>query len=308
MGLRNVSQERHKPEMTNRQSSIEVTRIISALGIVWFHSGVPGGSFGYAGLTVFLILTTFFEFGPNLHRRYPLILQIKRLIIPFLFWSIVYAIVNVFKNKPAFGTNRGIISAILTGPSVHLWYLPYVSAMLAIATVIKCRFSLGAIKVGAGITLVIILFLSPFLVHQATLLGRPAPQWLYAFPPLLLGVILGADKRLAVALYAVLILAIYRFDSAPIQYLGGMGLIHIALLIRWRSSFVNTVSSLMMGVYLVHPLALSIFRPLAQYSEIVFVLFSFFVSTVSVYLFVNFFPQKASLILGTGRHKVAGHS
>lgn len=49
------------------RQDIEILRVLSAFGIVWFHSGAPGRAFAYSGLVIFIILSVYLSQHGNQH-------------------------------------------------------------------------------------------------------------------------------------------------------------------------------------------------------------------------------------------------
>jgi len=83
-----------------RIANIDRLRIVAAVGIVWFHTmGAPYRRIGYTGLPIFLLV--FFSLilrsthadstAQFLKRRW------DRLMVPWLFWSIVYGLCRSVK-------------------------------------------------------------------------------------------------------------------------------------------------------------------------------------------------------------------
>ena len=54
-----------------RNPWVDGLRVAAAVGIVWFHVRAPEAEFAYSGLSVFLIMTFYFE-GPMIWRGQPL--------------------------------------------------------------------------------------------------------------------------------------------------------------------------------------------------------------------------------------------
>ncbi|MCX7284558.1 MAG: hypothetical protein NTX28_11035 [Novosphingobium sp.] len=175
--------------MAERQSSLELLRIASALGIVWFHAGVTGSPVGYIGLTVFLILTPMFELGANADRIAPWRQHAKRLLVPFLFWTAVYLAANAIKGKPLIRLDHGPFLGLLAGPSIHLWYLPFMAAALGLTNPLKARMKPPTIALLATAVLFPLLALHHYQHGAAEIAGAPLPQWFHALTPLVLGMI-----------------------------------------------------------------------------------------------------------------------
>jgi len=296
--------------MSNRQSSFELLRILAAAGIVWFHAAVQGSQIGYTGLTVFLILTPLFDLGANFARRTPWIEHARRLLVPFAFWSAIYAAANVVKGKPVLNMDHGIAMGLLAGPSIHLWYLPFMAAALAIIGALKERLEQKAVALLAVAMLPLTLAALHFGHDAADAAGLPLPQWLHAITPFVIGMICGANSkgmprlRLVAAMLLVGALILWR-ELSVVQFLAGLVLIEIAGTIRWNDERVNRLAGLMMGVYLVHPLALTVFRPIEPYSQAAFVLAAFGASALGTMMAARITPDLSARLLGTPRPRTA---
>lgn len=68
------------------KSEIELFRIFSALGIVWFHSGVGiGRDVAYGGLIFFVIVAAYFATVST--RSHSLVERVERLMVPYFLWG-----------------------------------------------------------------------------------------------------------------------------------------------------------------------------------------------------------------------------
>lgn len=308
-----VRLNRGQGNVAERQSSLELLRVVSAAGIVWFHAGVTGSQVGYIGLSVFLILTPLFELGPNASRIVAWKQHAKRLLIPFAFWSIIYLAANAVKGKPLIQQDHGLVLGLLSGPAIHLWYLPFMAAALGVTNALKTWLKPPTIAAVATGLLLPLLVLHHFYRGAAEMAGTPIPQWFHALTPVILGMICGASRhairnyRWIAALMLLAILLLWREVSVA-QFLAGFALVEVSGAIKWRNDTVNFVAGAMMGVYLVHPLALTVFRMIEPYSQPAFVLAAFGASTVGVLIFARIAPAISAALLGTPnrkKHKVA---
>lgn len=241
--------------MATRQSSFELLRIVSAAGIVWFHAGVTGPQIGYTGLTVFLLLTPLFELGANFERRTPWVRLASRLLVPFAFWSVVYAAANVVKGKPVLNLEGGLLLGAVAGPSIHLWYLPFMAAVLALLGLLKARLDPRTIGVLGFLAVVPLIGAFHFIRPDVALAPQPLPQWFHASIPVLLGIVIGANREGNEALRGVVISALALAfllwgDVQVLQFLAGVILVELAARISWSHAKVNRVAGMMMGVYL----------------------------------------------------------
>ncbi|MBF9153047.1 acyltransferase family protein [Novosphingobium jiangmenense] len=290
--------------VTARQSSFELLRIVSAAGIVWFHASVTGSEIGYTGLTVFLLLTALFELGVNFERRTPWTRHATRLLVPFVFWSAIYTAANVVKGKPVLNLEGGPVLGVLAGPSIHLWYLPFMAAVLAVLGLLKVRVSQRTIGALAFMAVVPIIGAFHYLRPEVAQAPPPVPQWFHATVPVLLGAVVGANRNGTALLRGLTVgtLALAFAVSGDVQvleFLAGVLLVELAARVSWSDARVNRVAGMMMGVYLVHPLALTMFRIVEPYSQAAFVAGAFIASTAGVMMAARLAPKVSGMLLGT---------
>lgn len=128
-----------------RLAGVEWLRLIACLGIVAFHAQVPGGQAALGGLPAFAMLTVAFAARTARGRSWTSFAhaRVQTLLLPWVFWSVVYAAMNAAMalkaGHPAFGWFEP--SMWLTGPAIHLWFLPF--AMIA-------SLSIGGAVAGRG--------------------------------------------------------------------------------------------------------------------------------------------------------------
>ncbi|WP_342611038.1 acyltransferase family protein [Brevundimonas subvibrioides] len=302
-----------------RHNAVEWLRVVSALGIVWFHAGVPGSQWGYAGLVVFLLLSLMFEAGPNHAKIQPLKTRAARLLVPWAFWWAVYAGLNIVQQQPIVDADNGLIAGVLTGPSAHLWYLPFAFVVLAVFGALKSRTPLSALALGSAVAAVVLICGIPLWRPISLGAGFPFAQWAHATTPVLIGILVGCCLRsrgvwiLSAPVIAALVWACLRpFPDVASVYLLALGLTVGAILFPRatanRLPSAERISGAMMGVYLVHPLALFVVRPLTEMAPPVGVIAAFGISMLGVLLAQWIAPWPSSLVLGTPMSKGRGMS
>ena len=255
----------------------ELLRIISAIGIVWFHLELPGADFGYGGLIFFVVLGAFFSIDTNQGFNANFLMRrASRIMWPWLAWSAFFAAINVFRGYPPFPKGNSWLAAVLIGPSVHLWYLPF--AMLAsIASafagqLLTCR---SRSVLGLSFTVIGLLLVGTLRAeHEA--LSYPWAQYIHALPAVFLGWALAGMKgeqfRVRIAALCLVALAIL-----PGLFLSGYGLPYlIGLLLAAPLVFpelvaigipFNRLSQYTFGIYLVHPFFIPVVRRLGLSGE-----------------------------------------
>lgn len=274
---------------SEQNGTLDAARLLAAAGIVVFHTGAPGAALGYAGLPFFLVLLVLLmpvsaEQGFNRFARH----RFKRLILPWLGWSLVY---GGLKLAEAFALQRPIEQSfapwmLLTGPALHLWFLPFAFvaslALWPLTTKGHARAAWPAAGttarttawttagIAAGIVLLLAIPLLPMILPLQPM-PIPVPQWLFALPPLLLGLVLlalPANMHWAfMALYAGLGLAL-DWPGGMLQTAIGGGLVLACLALpcpanRWT----DCAARLSLPLYLAHPLIISLLHRTAGLSD-----------------------------------------
>lgn len=155
-----------------RNGLVDYGRFIAALGIVWFHSGAPGGRLAYIALPFFLMLLA----APS---RSGFRERAVRLLRPFFIWSAIYALIQVLM---ALHHHRAPLewftpSMLLTGTSLHLWFLPFALLVFPLKYVLKRPVPALLTPVVASVILVMIGPVSTV----------PWAQWAFGIIPVLFG-------------------------------------------------------------------------------------------------------------------------
>lgn len=284
------------------RTDIELFRIIAALGIVWYHSGVIGREVAYSGLIFFLITSISLSGrrGKSVQER------AQRIMVPWIFWFAVYALFRVLTHKPILDTQNGLFAAILCGPSIHLWYLPFIFFALVAADVVKKIIPDKGIAYG-GFTLAILMFIAAFAWRKTSLSwGYPWAQYAHAAPGVFAGLfymniscISSRRRGLMIAvLLAAAASAIY-YPGVGLPYLIGMAA--YAVLTLWpvdrRFSFdLLAISKCMFGVYLVHPFPLMIANKFKLLSGVMLPIVAFLASTALIYAAHRVAPKWAKWV------------
>lgn len=112
-----------------RNATLDYARLLAAFGIVLFHANAPGHAIGYAALPFFLMLLLCLawpaaqrdDFGRYVCNR------ATRLLVPFAVWSGIFGLLKLAEVLLT-GVSLGSEfkpSMLLTGPAIHLWFLPF---------------------------------------------------------------------------------------------------------------------------------------------------------------------------------------
>jgi hypothetical protein len=222
---------------------IELLRIISTFGIVWFHAGVVGAEFAYSGLVVFVILSVYFG-AYKISEVKPVGERAKRFILPYVVWSFVYAAASFFIGRPLISPDYGVVALLLAGPGPHLWYLPFMFLTLVAVDNLKWR---GSPKLLATIGIVAALaffFYASKWRGLTNAMGFPWAQYAHAVPGVCVGLFMAYAQSfsapvrlLLVVILMVSALSVISVKSLGIPYSIGIGVCAIVLLTQVLNLF-----------------------------------------------------------------------
>lgn len=290
-----------------RDQTIEALRIISAFGIVVFHAHARGYETGFAGLVVFIAISTMFEGSLNWTRVRSLTALARTLLLPWAFWFVAFALLNRVAHKPVLPGGLSPLG-LLAGTSIHLWYLPYMFAVLVLLNLAKQHVTqrwLFRLTVLAG---TLALFSAPLWYGQLPALTRPLPQWAQAMPAVLIGLALGLAPLLraeglaglAVLAAAFLYAVAAGLPGFSLPYAVGVAALVLAMAIKriglpaWFN--VQPVADCMFGVYLVHLLGLTVTNRLLGPSTFAGSALAFAGCLVAVYTARKFVPASRAVL------------
>jgi surface polysaccharide O-acyltransferase-like enzyme len=249
-------------------------RLLAAINVVIFHvASTPSGLIGRGGVPAFLMIAGSIPamrleiepFGRFLRHR------ARRILIPWLFWSGLYAAVAGARYWRHGIVPEWSIHSLFVGTAIHLWFFPaaFVGGLL-IWPLLRFVNSLSA---AAAFTTVGALAAALFATHawlsNAWSLIAPYGQWLFGAPALAVGVALGlacrerlaSRRRLLIALaglVAIVAVGLYvMIGDGPsgISYLFAGTIVPSALLLPIRSNAVlRQFTQVALGVYASHPL------------------------------------------------------
>ena len=247
------------------RKDIEVLRILSMFGIVWFHTNpYQWRSVTYAGLVIFLILTPYLSGN---HSK-PIINRTKRLILPWLIWMIIYAAINLILSKP-FSASDSLIITLISGTCFHLWFLPFIFLVHIIFDKAKDNIPATTLSRAAGILAVGVLLTCQIWREPSLTLGYPFAQWAHALIGILIGVFMWGlaspiplkDKLILMTIIGVTLI-MFPVKGVGIPYFIGT-VIFTAIIKRNYTDLISLdptpISKLMFGVYLIHPIIIGLY-------------------------------------------------
>jgi len=176
---------------------IEIFRILSAFGIVWFHSGVDiGREIAYGALIFFVIVSIYFATISK--RNHSISERIKRLLVPYLFWSLFYGAILLLTEGYLFPKDYNLFSKIFASPSIHLWFLPFIFISLIVIDYFKSALSKEWVVTTIGSVAIFSILLAPIWREFDYLI--PLGQYAHAFPAVLIGIFFGLMKKTRISI------------------------------------------------------------------------------------------------------------
>lgn len=255
-----------------RSGMVDLLRGLSAAGIVWFHAAAPDAWVGLSGLTVFFIQTILLCPGPGRPLGAFLAGRLDRMIRPWLIWSVILALA---KASQATLSGRALTSEfegwmLLSGPGLHLWFLPFAFCCLVALTLAE-----RAVRLPRGLLLAACIAAVP-LSHLLTALagGHPFREWAAALAPVTVALALRAGGSAAGDRWKILGATLlsgglgYGLQGdAMLPVLLGTALVVVTGSVSLRDRpFFRWIGLISMPVYLVHPMFLAVLdaTPLAD--------------------------------------------
>ena len=235
-------------------------RFVAAFGIVWAHMQAPFSAEGYVALALFLILIGFLSVRSLARggiRRFWLG-RLIRFFLPWLVWSALFGGLLILRGGWANAVPVDPFR-LLIGPSIHLWFLPFVVLTSPLVIVMQQRVnSVGQVwLVALGTVPAAVLAIR---AHDSSGLPEPIAQWAFATMPLFYGLLSAVahhrQATVAPMVFATLTcgIAYVGFDSpiAPFLFLAAVGFETL-----WRITVqmprLARLGELSFGIYLVHP-------------------------------------------------------
>jgi surface polysaccharide O-acyltransferase-like enzyme len=231
-----------------RNGFVDYCRLIAAFGIVWFHTEAPGYRIAYAGLPFFLVLLA-------LPSRMSVPDRARRLLLPFLIWSVVYGLLRVWNSAVEGQALLGwwMPWMALAGPSIHLWFLPFAFLVALVAPFLRASTLLPLLPVlAAGL-----------LSWLGETSAWPWYQWSFGVIPVLAGFAFLQSRTLSVFSLAAAYVVLELFRPSPdnLVIIGGslLGLVAMSVTMR-RSPLSDWCARMSIWVYLGHVMAVSQLR------------------------------------------------
>lgn len=262
---------------TELNGTIELLRVGAALGVIWFHmEAVPWRRVGFAGLVFFLVIATIFQTRgaqrEDLRRYFRK--RASRLMIPWAAWFAIYAVLNAVTGKAVFPNSYGVVPALLAGPWIGLWYLPFalLSAGVIYGSVQLLNRLPFPVQFGLSCGISLVTFGLAVWIRSLGPVVVPWAQWLQAAPSIPLGLTLalaqksfpGSVRKLAVLCAGILGMCALSFPGDPGMALSyGVGTTFVIagfVLQRNTGPLIRDLGSMCLGVYLIHGAVMAAFK------------------------------------------------
>jgi fucose 4-O-acetylase-like acetyltransferase len=227
-----------------RNGLVDYCRLVAAFGILWFHTEAPGYRVGYVAAPFFIVLL-------SLPSRSGLPDRARRLLLPFVIWSVIYSLARI---APALHSGDDLFgwwkpSMLLTGTSTHLWFLPFAFLVALVAPAVRTsRVALVAPVLAAG-----------FLALVGEPQTHPLYQWSFGLIPALIGFAWARTGLWALLPLAVsfAVLELFRPSQDNLVILAGSGLAILVLSIRVAPTPLSDwCARVSLWVYLAHVLVI----------------------------------------------------
>lgn len=268
-----------------RNPWVEGLRFVAAFGIVAFHMQVPGQAVFYAALALFATLTAYLALRSMAQSADSSAVmmrnRIARLLVPWIAWSAFFLALAWLRGWKIVGLQDNL-RAILIGPEIHLWFLPFLIVVLPLtwvaARLVVARPGLWAGAVCASIAVSV----AAFWAHDHASLPAPFAQWCFATPPYLLGLVWAGMAFHGVSFRAqlggvALWLAVVSIGAGLVQGIDSLGqlLLGAAMLAAVFAlpvpqsvqvqATMSRLGELAFGIYLCHPFfTLVLFRGMPE--------------------------------------------
>ncbi|WP_165075975.1 acyltransferase family protein [Paludisphaera rhizosphaerae] len=278
VGRRDASSDRTRTSavvfdagIQGRVAGFDVLRLVALTAIVAFHAGAPGADYTAWRLPTLAIISASLAAGRDPRSFSGQVRKsASRLLAPWAFWCGVYGVIDLSLQLRLGVSIVDDLGArvLLTGTSVHLWYLPFAFTMMLFINVsrrLTTRMNPGLFS-GMAVALAL-LALAALAVHKPYQgdAGTPGPQWLRCLPAVFLGLGMGTAMRqetlgrpalvgLALATAAACgAIAAGLHDELALRY--GLAALLVAAAASWRfdpPQWLTATVGMGMGVYLVH--------------------------------------------------------
>lgn len=253
--------------ISQRNGLLDVLRFVAALGIVFFHLKVPGSILGLSALSFFTVVMCYFAASSTTEESFQGIFKklTVRLCWPWLIWSAIYILAKLTNAFVDSASYRSEFESWMwwTGPSMHLWFLPFAFTVSLLIYQLLAPIQLSDRMYWGFAAAIVPLCLICFFVVELKFLNIPWVQWVSVLPAAAVGLALAAARNQTnriIALMIAISIAFYGTQLDHLQllslqfYLGTLLAIFGTMLNLRSTRFTSWLGSISLGVYLAHPL------------------------------------------------------
>lgn len=290
-----------------RRQEIELLRVLSAFGIVWYHTASVGRDVAYSGLIAFLIISMYFAAQSGSPPK-SVARRARILLVPWLAWCLFYGLLNLALHKPFLSLEHGWVAGLLVGTSIHLWYLPFIFLCIVLFDQIRDKVTQYTLSYACLVLAALTLALCSVWRGPSLAFDYPYAQYAHAMDGVLLGVFFAncsALSRPACALAIGLVLVLITVFALPlpgvgVPYLLGVSGAALTLLLPWERYIkfdVRWLSECTLGIYLSHIFWMKLFKKFLPMPDMLMPFVVFIVSALGVWLLKKSAPRVASYIV-----------
>ena len=176
-----------------RRPALDIARFVAAFGVVVAHVQASISDWiGHLSLGIFLLLTAVLAVQSFARTgAYSVRARFWRLMLPWLFWCGFYWLVNYdVSDRAAFFVWPSEPWSLLAGPSIHLWFLPFILAAGFLVEPVG-RFVTNEKRLLIALAVSLVVMILCFSVHIGAGLAQPLEQWTFGLPVYVLGLLFG---------------------------------------------------------------------------------------------------------------------
>lgn len=246
-----------------RRHSIDLMRILSAFGIVWYHQGGPAPLVAATALPIFLMLLGALSVRSAAQRPGLAFCARRavRLLGPWLPLCLLYLVADAAR----FGWREALTLedplSLLVGPSIHLWFLPFAAAASVLA-VLAARHLASASRVRLAALALAPLAAASLILQDRLPLPAPLGQWVVAVGPFSYGLLFATGRAwgapgaaLAFGTGVAGLAGLAGSADLAAVLLAGALLFEALWRLPLRHPLLPVLGDLSAGIYFIHPLA-----------------------------------------------------
>lgn len=248
-----------------RNGAIDLAKIFSAASLVFFHiPSLPGRDVLLFALVYFVAIAIVFTRPPDdpRLRRIAHMDRQKKLIVPWMFWFCVYAILKVVAARPWID-GGWLPLRILSGPWEGLWFLPFLS--LVTGVLFLYHNEIFGVSFKGLSALYVALILGVLFQRRLLSLDPPLGSYIYCSPAIIFGLLVHRFISSSRHINTITGLSAAPLLVLPFDPFFSLSYSIAQILVLFTScstipsnSLLNTLASRTLGIYLVHPIVIGL--------------------------------------------------